>query len=63
MICLVTDRRRLVTGGAGPDASVACLVAQVRYAVEAGALPQSPELRFVGNPASLQEIATEGFQH
>jgi thiamine-phosphate pyrophosphorylase len=36
MICLVTDRRRLVTGGAGPDAAVACLVAQVRYAVEAG---------------------------
>jgi thiamine-phosphate pyrophosphorylase len=36
MICLVTDRRRLVAGGARPDAVFACLVAQVRYAVDAG---------------------------
>jgi thiamine-phosphate pyrophosphorylase len=36
MICLVTDRRRLIAGGARPDAPVACLVAQVRYAVDAG---------------------------
>ena len=36
MICLVTDRRRLVAGDAGPDAMFACLVAQVRYAVDAG---------------------------
>jgi thiamine-phosphate pyrophosphorylase len=36
MICLVTDRRRLVAHGAPSDASFACLAAQVRYAVEAG---------------------------
>jgi len=36
MICLVTDRRRLVAGGARPDAMFACLVAQVRNAVDAG---------------------------
>jgi len=36
MICLVTDRRRLVAGGARPDTMFACLVAQVRYAVDAG---------------------------
>jgi thiamine-phosphate pyrophosphorylase len=36
MICLVTDRRRLVAAGAPADALFACLVAQVRYAVEAG---------------------------
>ena len=36
MICLVTDRRRLVAGGARPDTQFACLVAQVRYAVDAG---------------------------
>ena len=36
MICMVTDRRRLVAGGARPDVVFACLVAQVRYAVDAG---------------------------
>ena len=36
MICLVTDRRRLVAAGAAPAASRACLVAQVRHAVDAG---------------------------
>ncbi len=36
MICLVTDRRRLVAADAAPGASRACLVAQVRHAVDAG---------------------------
>jgi len=36
MICLVTDRRRLIDGGAPSDAVFACLAAQVRYAVDAG---------------------------
>lgn len=36
MICLVTDRRRLVAGAAPPGAARACLVAQVRHAVDAG---------------------------
>ena len=36
MICLVTDRRRLVRAGAAPGASRACLVAQARHAVDAG---------------------------
>jgi thiamine-phosphate pyrophosphorylase len=36
MICLVTDRRRLVADEAAPAASPECLVAQVRYAVDAG---------------------------
>jgi thiamine-phosphate diphosphorylase len=36
MICLVTDRRRLVAGGAGPEALLACLAAQVQYAVDVG---------------------------
>jgi thiamine-phosphate pyrophosphorylase len=36
MICLVTDRRRLVTAAAAPGALRACIVAQVRYAVDAG---------------------------
>ena len=36
MICLVTDRQRLVPAGAAPGASRTCLVAQVRHAVEAG---------------------------
>ena len=35
MICLVTDRRRLVAG-AGADAARDCLVAQARHAVDAG---------------------------
>jgi thiamine-phosphate diphosphorylase len=35
VICLVTDRRRLVAGGAAPGAGRRCLVAQVRCAVEA----------------------------
>jgi thiamine-phosphate diphosphorylase len=36
MICLVTDRRRLVADGAAPGAARRCLVAQVRRAVDAG---------------------------
>lgn len=36
MICLVTDRRRLVGADAAPGASRACLVAQVQHAVDAG---------------------------
>ena len=36
MICLVTDRRRLVGTDAAPGALRACLVAQVRHAVDAG---------------------------
>jgi thiamine-phosphate pyrophosphorylase len=36
MICLVTDRRRLVAADAAPGATRACLVAQVRHAVNAG---------------------------
>jgi thiamine-phosphate pyrophosphorylase len=36
MICLVTDRRRLVAAGASADAAAACLVAQARYAADAG---------------------------
>ena len=36
MICLVTDRRRLVAAHAAPGAARACLVAQVRHAVDAG---------------------------
>ena len=38
MICLVTDRRRLVAAAAAaaPGAPRACLVAQVRHAVDAG---------------------------
>jgi thiamine-phosphate diphosphorylase len=36
MICLVTDRRRLVPAGASPEAARACLVAQARYAADAG---------------------------
>ena len=35
MICLVTDRRRLVASGAASEAH-ACLVAQIRHAVDAG---------------------------
>lgn len=36
MICLVTDRRCLVAAAAAPGAPRACLVAQVRHAVDAG---------------------------
>ena len=36
MICLVTDRRRLVATDAAPGAARECLVAQVRHAVNAG---------------------------
>jgi thiamine-phosphate pyrophosphorylase len=36
MICLVTDRRRLVAAAAAPGAPRECLAAQVRYAVKAG---------------------------
>lgn len=36
MICLVTDRRRLVAADAAPGASWTCLVAQARHAVDAG---------------------------
>ena len=36
MICLVTDRRRLVAAGAASGAARACLVAQIRHAVDAG---------------------------
>jgi thiamine-phosphate pyrophosphorylase len=36
MICLVTDQRRLVAAAAAPGAPRACLVAQVRHAVDAG---------------------------
>jgi len=36
MICLVTDRRRLVAGSVRPDTVLACLVAQIQYAVDAG---------------------------
>lgn len=36
MICLVTDRRRLVAAGAAPGAARACLVAQIRHASDAG---------------------------
>jgi thiamine-phosphate pyrophosphorylase len=40
MICLVTDRRRLIDGSPsvadGPDGWSACLAAQVRHAVDAG---------------------------
>lgn len=36
MICLVTDRRRLVAAGAAPEAARACLIEQVRRAVDAG---------------------------
>jgi thiamine-phosphate pyrophosphorylase len=36
MICLVTDRRRLVPAGAAPGASCDCLLTQVRHAVDAG---------------------------
>jgi thiamine-phosphate pyrophosphorylase len=36
MICLVTDRRRLVAADAAPGAPRECLVAQVRHAVDAG---------------------------
>jgi len=36
MICLVTDRRRLAAGDAAPATQHACLVTQVRYAVDAG---------------------------
>ena len=36
MICLVTDRRRLVAAGGAPGASRQCLIAQVRHAVAAG---------------------------
>jgi thiamine-phosphate pyrophosphorylase len=35
-ICLVTDRRRLLRRGAGEREARACLLSQVRYAVEAG---------------------------
>ena len=36
MICLVTDRRRLVAGQPASDAPSSCLLEQVRLAVEAG---------------------------
>lgn len=36
MICLVTDRRRLVAPGTSPDAARACLVEQARRAADAG---------------------------
>jgi thiamine-phosphate pyrophosphorylase len=36
MICLVTDRRRLAAAGAAFSVARACLVAQIRYAVDAG---------------------------
>jgi thiamine-phosphate pyrophosphorylase len=36
MICLVTDRRRLVAAAAAPGAPRECLAAQVRHAVKAG---------------------------
>jgi thiamine-phosphate diphosphorylase len=36
VICLVTDRRRLVSGSAAPATARRCLVAQVRRAVDAG---------------------------
>jgi thiamine-phosphate pyrophosphorylase len=36
MICLVTDRRRLVAAGAAPGVARECLAAQVRRAVDAG---------------------------
>ncbi len=36
MICLVTDRRRLVAAGAAPAARRDCLVRQIRHAVAAG---------------------------
>src|SRR5258708_5240692 len=36
MMCLVTDRRRLVTDAAAPVAWRTCLAAQVRHAVDAG---------------------------
>jgi thiamine monophosphate synthase len=36
MICLVTDRRRLVADGAPPGTGRRCLVAQVRRAADAG---------------------------
>ena len=36
MICLITDRRRLVGADAVSGASRACLVAQARYAADAG---------------------------
>jgi thiamine-phosphate pyrophosphorylase len=36
MICLVTERRRLVAATATPGAPRECLAAQVRYAVKAG---------------------------
>lgn len=35
-LCLVTDRRRLARGAASPEAARACLLDQVRYAVDAG---------------------------
>jgi thiamine-phosphate pyrophosphorylase len=35
-ICLVTDRRRLVPGGAGAGEALRCLLSQARFAVEAG---------------------------
>ena len=36
MICLVTDRRRLVGSAASPEAWRRCLIAQARFAAEAG---------------------------
>jgi thiamine-phosphate pyrophosphorylase len=36
MICLVTDRRRLLAADEAPGARRECLIAQVRYAVDAG---------------------------
>lgn len=36
MICLVTDRRRLAAAGAASSVARACLVAQIRHAVDAG---------------------------
>ena len=36
MLCLVTDRRRLAGAAATPEEWQRCLVAQTRYAVEAG---------------------------
>ena len=41
MICLVTDRRRLVAAAAAPGAPRECLAAQVRYAVKAGEIARA----------------------
>ena len=35
-LCLVTDRRRLARGAASPEAARACLLDQVRHAIDAG---------------------------